>query len=151
MSDRLPKQSHVDLKCWRLALALVSHQRPRLASLLASASLCVTLTFCCLTLPHRQSKRRFSPDDVRPTPAAVCQAEVWADSVRFCPILGSLLSFLPFSFTCLYFDLWLLDTNIDVIVMATELRPPLARTYEIITFPLYSGHLSSSNKPCSQV
>lgn len=43
----------------------------------------------------------------------------------------SLLSFLPFSFTCLYFDLWLLDTNIDVIVMATEARPPRARTRRI--------------------
>lgn len=78
------------------------------------------------------------------------RAEVRADSIRFRPILASLVSFLPFPFTCLYFDLWLLDTNIDVIVMATELRPPLARTYEIITLPLHSGRLSSWNKACSR-
>lgn len=57
------------------------------------------------------------------------------ESIRLCSVLflGCLLSFLPFSFTCLYFDLWLLDTNIDVIVIATEARPPRARTDQIIT------------------
>lgn len=50
---------------------------------------------------------------------------------------GSLLSFLPFSFTCLYFDLWLLDTNIDVIVMATVARPPRARTRRINCICIY--------------
>lgn len=114
--------------------------------MLAPASLSVTPTFCRLTFPHRRIKTMISGRH------EVDSRERWAspefESIRLCSVLflGGLLSFLPFSFTCLYFDLWLLDTNIDVIVIATEARPPRARTDQIITSTFFAPDTCSATQ-----